>query len=176
MGNPGVGAQAPAVANTAGESFDQSLVRQLAQVGYMPTDVTYLALSRSPWDHVANDNAFGGSTLAGAQGGARSHVSAARRRAAAAVGVRGAAGGQDHASHDNEYDVFGDGTVVIKSAAGHTPRHNVLYVKRARTGDVVLSGDLSEWLGRDLSISLLWECESIDARAAGLAEGNVGSR
>ena len=38
--------------------------------------------------------------------------------------------------------MFGDGRVVIKSAPGHTPGHQILYVKLAKTGDVVLSGDL----------------------------------
>ena len=42
----------------------------------------------------------------------------------------------------DDYDVFGDGTVVIKFAPGHTPGHQVLYVKLANTGGVVLSGDL----------------------------------
>ena len=42
----------------------------------------------------------------------------------------------------DDYDVFCDGTVVIKIAAGHTPGHQVLFVKLARTGPVVLSGDL----------------------------------
>ena len=42
----------------------------------------------------------------------------------------------------DEHDVFGDGTVVIKLAAGHTPGHQVLYVKLVKTGGVVLSGDL----------------------------------
>jgi glyoxylase-like metal-dependent hydrolase (beta-lactamase superfamily II) len=42
----------------------------------------------------------------------------------------------------DDYDVFGDGTVIIKSAPGHTPGHQVLYVKLAKTGGVVLSGDL----------------------------------
>jgi glyoxylase-like metal-dependent hydrolase (beta-lactamase superfamily II) len=42
----------------------------------------------------------------------------------------------------DDYDVFGDGTVVIKWAAGHTPGHQVLVVKLAKTGPVVLSGDL----------------------------------
>jgi N-acyl homoserine lactone hydrolase len=32
--------------------------------------------------------------------------------------------------------------VVVKSAFGHTPGHQVLYVKLAKTGGVVLSGDL----------------------------------
>jgi glyoxylase-like metal-dependent hydrolase (beta-lactamase superfamily II) len=43
---------------------------------------------------------------------------------------------------EDEHDVFGDGTVVIKSAPGHTPGHQVLYLKLAKTGGVMLSGDL----------------------------------
>ena len=39
-------------------------------------------------------------------------------------------------------DVFGDGSVIIKSAPGHTQGHQVLYVKLAKTGGVLLSGDL----------------------------------
>ena len=42
----------------------------------------------------------------------------------------------------DDHDVFGDGTVVMKLAKGHTPGHQVLYVKLAKTGGVVLSGDL----------------------------------
>ena len=42
----------------------------------------------------------------------------------------------------DEYDVFGDGSVLIKSAPGHTPSHQVLYLKLAKTGGVMLSGDL----------------------------------
>jgi glyoxylase-like metal-dependent hydrolase (beta-lactamase superfamily II) len=32
--------------------------------------------------------------------------------------------------------------VVVKAAPGHSPGHQVLFVKLARTGPVVLSGDL----------------------------------
>ena len=42
----------------------------------------------------------------------------------------------------DEHDVFGDGTVVIKAAPGHTQGHQVLYLRLAKTGNVVLSGDL----------------------------------
>src|ERR1700730_1434193 len=41
-----------------------------------------------------------------------------------------------------DYDVFGDGTVVVKAAYGHTPGHQMLYVKLAKTGPVLLAGDL----------------------------------
>ena len=42
----------------------------------------------------------------------------------------------------DEYDVFGDGSVVIKAAPGHSPGHQVLFLKLKKTGPVVLSGDL----------------------------------
>jgi glyoxylase-like metal-dependent hydrolase (beta-lactamase superfamily II) len=38
--------------------------------------------------------------------------------------------------------VFGDGLVRILSTPGHTPGHQVLLVKLAKAGNVVLSGDL----------------------------------
>jgi glyoxylase-like metal-dependent hydrolase (beta-lactamase superfamily II) len=38
--------------------------------------------------------------------------------------------------------VFGDGTVILKSTPGHTPGHQSLFVKLAKTGPIVLSGDL----------------------------------
>jgi hypothetical protein len=41
-----------------------------------------------------------------------------------------------------EYDVFGDGSVIIKAAVGHTPGHRVLIVHLPKSGTIVLSGDL----------------------------------
>ena len=41
-----------------------------------------------------------------------------------------------------DYDVFGDGTVTIKSAPGHTPGHQVLFLKLAKTGPLLVAGDL----------------------------------
>ena len=41
-----------------------------------------------------------------------------------------------------DLDVFGDGTVVVMSTPGHTPGHQVLFVKLAKRGPVVLGGDL----------------------------------
>ena len=46
----------------------------------------------------------------------------------------------------DDYDVFGDGTVVIKSAPGHTPGHQMLAVKLGHTGQILLSGDLYHYL------------------------------
>ena len=42
----------------------------------------------------------------------------------------------------DEHDVFGDGRVVIKAAPGHTPGHQVLVLNLAKTGRVMVAGDL----------------------------------
>jgi hypothetical protein len=43
---------------------------------------------------------------------------------------------------DGDYDVFGDGSVRILTAPGHTPGHQVLEIKLRKTRVVILSGDL----------------------------------
>lgn len=115
---------------------------QLAAIGYSPADVTYLALSHYHIDHAGNANMFAGSTWL---------VRRAERDAMFAEPPPPVA----DSSHYNllrnsktiileqdEYDVFGDGAVVIKAAVGHTPGHQVLVLNLAKTGRVVLGGDL----------------------------------
>ena len=41
-----------------------------------------------------------------------------------------------------DHDVFGDGTVIIKSMPGHTPGHQVLFLNLTNNGPILLSGDL----------------------------------
>ncbi len=43
---------------------------------------------------------------------------------------------------DADHDVFGDGTVTIVQAPGHTPGHCVLLVRLAQAGPVLLTGDM----------------------------------
>ena len=54
----------------------------------------------------------------------------------------GALAGNPRTLLDGDHDVFGDGTVRIISAPGHTPGHQVLLVDLVETGPVLLSGDL----------------------------------
>jgi N-acyl homoserine lactone hydrolase len=120
----------------------KSLKGQLGELGYAPTDITYLVLSHYHWDHTANANDFAGATWM---------VRQIEREAMFAAQAPGTTQPSTYSAlrntktiilKDDEHDVFGDGTVVIKSAPGHTPGHQVLYLKLAKTGGVVLSGDL----------------------------------
>ncbi len=118
------------------------LMAQLSEVGYSPADITYLAFSHHHWDHTANANAFAGATWL---------VRQAERDVMFAEKAPGVTQPSSYAALKNsktvivrneEHDVFGDGTVVMKLAAGHTPGHQVLYVNLPKTGGVVLGGDL----------------------------------
>lgn len=48
----------------------------------------------------------------------------------------------EYSTFNDELDVFGDGSVVILSAPGHTPGHSVLLVNLAQSGKYLLTGDL----------------------------------
>jgi N-acyl homoserine lactone hydrolase len=121
---------------------DKSLRAQLAEIGYTPSDINYLALSHYHYDHTGNANEFAGATwlvrqadrdamFGGKYSGSLQPSTFSTLQKSKTIILK-----------DDEYDVFGDGTVIIKSAPGHTQGHQVLYVKLAKTGGVVLSGDL----------------------------------
>jgi N-acyl homoserine lactone hydrolase len=118
------------------------LLPQLAKAGFRADRITYLALSHYHWDHTANANAFARATwiarpierdaMFGTMPPALTRPSTYESLSTAKpLLITG-----------DEHDVFGDGTVMLKLAAGHTPGHQVLFVRLAKTGPVVLSGDL----------------------------------
>ena len=118
------------------------LLPQLAAAGFRPGAVTHFALSHYHWDHTANANAFAGAAWL-VRPVERDAMLAAMPPALAQPSTYSALrGSRVTAITSGDYDVFGDGSVVIKLAGGHTPGHQVLFVKLARTGPVVLSGDL----------------------------------
>jgi N-acyl homoserine lactone hydrolase len=127
---------------------DRPLLPQLAAIGYTPADITYLALSHYHGDHVANANAFAGSTWI-VQQGDRDAIFAPRPANAPRLGsvadpsfFTELAKSKTLLLKGEDHDVFGDGTVVIKFTPGHTPGHQSLFLKLAKTGPILLSGDL----------------------------------
>lgn len=126
-------------------SLTKSLAAQYKAIGYAPAEVTYLGLSHMHFDHIGNVGLFPKSTLL---------MQAEEYEAAF---------GSDHAKFGNDpktyptlsrnpvtklagdHDVFGDGSVVIRRAIGHTPGHQSLFVKLPKTGNILLSGDLAHF-------------------------------
>ena len=119
----------------------RTLVSQLAEAGYAPADITFLAMSHSHGDHVANANAVASSTWL-VQKPERDLMFSEQAQKGAGFAAYSALRTSKTVELSGDHDVFGDGTVVLKSTPGHTPGHQSLYVKLARTGGVVLTGDL----------------------------------
>lgn len=118
------------------------LIAQLAEININPADITHLGISHFHGDHTGNANQFNQATLFIQQ-----------EEFDAAFGEDPSKFGFDSSSYseisrdqvqvlNGDHDVFGDGTVVIKRAVGHTPGHQMLFVNLEKTGPVLLSGDL----------------------------------
>jgi glyoxylase-like metal-dependent hydrolase (beta-lactamase superfamily II) len=118
------------------------LAESLKEVGVAPADIKHFAMSHAHGDHSGNANLFTAATL---------YVQ--RAEYAAMFGPEPQKFGFIAANFDKlranpamiidgDYDVFGDGTVTLKAAPGHTPGHQVLVVRLPKTGPVMLSGDM----------------------------------
>jgi N-acyl homoserine lactone hydrolase len=124
-------------------TITETLKSQMEKIGYEPSDIQYLAFSHYHYDHVANANQFSSATWL---------VRKVERDAmfSSPLPDKKMNPANYSALKDSktiiiptpDYDVFGDGTVVIKLAPGHTPGHQVLFLKLKKTGPVLLSGDL----------------------------------
>ena len=120
------------------------LKAQLAAVGYAPADITYLALSHCHFDHTANANDFAGATWLARQA-ERDAMFAQPTAYARCINPENFSALRNSKTvilKEEDHDVFGDGTVILKSAPGHTPGHQVLFLKLRKTGPILLSGDL----------------------------------
>jgi glyoxylase-like metal-dependent hydrolase (beta-lactamase superfamily II) len=121
----------------------RKLTDQLKELDLTPADIEYLSVSHSHFDHIGNAGLFAGSTWIvdadervyafrpGARSNAKQFAAYAALENAKTVRIEG----------DASYDVFGDKSVTVIQAPGHTPGHTVLLV-RLKSGPVLLTGDM----------------------------------
>ena len=118
------------------------LAESLKEIGVAPGDIQHFAMSHSHGDHSGNANLFAASTLYmqaaeydaafGPEPQKYNFIAANFEKLRGAKTVR----------LNGDYDVFGDGSVLIKPTPGHTPGHQSLLVRLPKTGPVLLSGDM----------------------------------
>lgn len=122
-------------------TLNVSVEKQLQQLNLKPTDITFLAFSHMHLDHTGNANLFTASTWILN----RTELQWATQPTAGGPVAPDTFSGYKHAKTrliDSDYDVFGDGTVRILKAPGHTPGHQVLLLTLPKAGKVLLAGDL----------------------------------
>lgn len=119
----------------------RTLRAQLAELGLQPDDIRYVALSHLHADHSGNIGLFPKATFLVAA----AELAWARGQPTPAgvefSSVAPLAQARVDAS-DDDRDVFGDGSVRILKAPGHTPGHRVLLVRLAKAGPLLISADL----------------------------------
>jgi glyoxylase-like metal-dependent hydrolase (beta-lactamase superfamily II) len=123
-------------------SVKNPMLDQLAKINITPSDIDFVAVSHFHMDHSGNLNRFKQSALL-----------LQKAEYDAAFGLTPEKFGYNALTYNalskenvriikKDHDVFSDGSVIIKSAPGHTPGHQILVVNLPETGPVVLSGDL----------------------------------
>jgi glyoxylase-like metal-dependent hydrolase (beta-lactamase superfamily II) len=125
-------------------TMPHKLVDQLAQLDITPADIEFVSFSHAHSDHTGNGNLFAASTWI-VDANERAYLFRPEARAdtqsfnfynrlenAETRLIEG----------DADYDVFGDGSVTIIQAPGHTPGHTVLLVRLPNAGPVLLTGDM----------------------------------
>jgi len=118
------------------------LMAQLKEINVAPESINYLVLSHFHPDHTGNANNFIGATLV-----------VQRKEYNAAFGKYARKYGYKPETYEKlqdskviklrgDYDIFKDGSVIIKSTPGNTIGHQSLFVDLIKTGPIVLSGDV----------------------------------
>ena len=109
----------------------KTLAAQLEQLGVKPSNIKFVAVSHSHPDHIGNVAMFPQAMLL-VQKAEYEWPSPGGPRFKPELPVT---------KLEGDHDVFGDGSVTIVTTPGHTPGHQSLLVKLAKTGAVLLSGD-----------------------------------
>jgi glyoxylase-like metal-dependent hydrolase (beta-lactamase superfamily II) len=118
----------------------QPLISELKTLHLSPAEIAYVGFSHLHCDHSGNANLFLSSTWLLQR---KEFAFATAKPTPFGVDPGTFSNYQKAKLHllDGDYDVFGDGTVRILAAPGHTPGHQVLLVKLRQKGFVILSGD-----------------------------------
>jgi len=122
-------------------SRKDSVLNQLKQIGMSPEDIKYISLSHTHFDHSGHANVFKNATWL-VQKDEYDFVTGQEVQEKNPDMYNAIKDLKNIKKIDGDFDVFGDGTVVLKYMPGHTPGHQVLFLDLKEHGPLLLSGDL----------------------------------
>jgi len=122
----------------------KSLTQQLADLGLMPGDISYVGFSHAHPDHIGNGSLFTRATLLIQEPEYDFYLGPKGKPPAPPASYAKLRENPTTKLH-GDHDVFGDGSVTILSSPGHTPGHQSLLVKLQKTGAVLLTGDAAHF-------------------------------
>lgn len=121
----------------------RTLRSQLDELGVAPDAIDYLALSHLHVDHVGNVELFPNARVLLQRAEHEAGFGPRAEELTLVPQTYAALDPEAIEQIDGDYDVFGDGTVVLISLPGHTPGHQGLLVDLRETGPVLLATDIA---------------------------------
>ncbi len=118
-----------------------SVAHQLKSIDLTIDDIDFIALSHTHFDHSGHANTFKNSTWL-VQETEFDFITSEASQKTNTDNYNAIKELTKTKMLNGDFDVFDDGTVVIKSMPGHTPGHQVLYLDLVENGPTLLSGDL----------------------------------
>ena len=123
----------------------KTIAESLMVLGLGPADIGKIGVSHAHFDHIGQANVFKDATLLIGREDYEGVFTTGERLEVfhhAPPLLSEWADGENVIKADGDYDVFGDGSVVMLAMPGHTPGHMALQVTLPKSGVVILSGDL----------------------------------
>ncbi len=124
-------------------SLSRTIKDQLAEINVSPASISIIGISHSHWDHTGQAASFPQAKLLMGKGDVEVLRQPGSERAKPLEHWLSGGGALEEVSGDK--DIFGDGSVIMLDLPGHTPGHHGLLVKLAKTGYVLLSGDVAHF-------------------------------
>ncbi len=125
-------------------SVERSITDQLADLGVVPSEITYVSISHSHFDHTGQVDQVQGATWLVNQKeyDAMFPPDGTPLADPTLAPVFAQFQPMERQIIGAEHDVFGDGSVIIFETSGHTPGHASLQLMMPESGPVLLTGDL----------------------------------
>ncbi len=118
-----------------------SLINQLKSINLKIEDFKYIALSHSHFDHIGHANYFKNATWL-VQESEYNFITSDSEKSKKTDVYNSIKELTNIKKLNGDFDVFGDGKVIIKTMPGHTIGHQVLYVEAGLKKPILLTGDL----------------------------------
>jgi N-acyl homoserine lactone hydrolase len=144
---------------TVRSQVGDDVVSQLARVGMQPADITHVINSHFHFDHCGGNEFF-----------PQAMFLVQAREMARARGPENPYEPRDfdHPLHyqlvDGNYDIFGDGTLVLTPTCGHTPGYQSLWVRASKATQLVFTADVcytQEHMDRQVLPQAVWDADAM---------------
>lgn len=122
-----------------------TLEAQLREIGLTPDQIGRVGISHYHFDHIGQLPALPDATLLIGREDWEIVTGDEAPDFVEPVFAQWTSGDADVEPVEGDYDLFGDGSVVMLSTPGHTPGHYSLLVRLAEAGPVLLTGDLAHF-------------------------------